>query len=155
MSGWMSSVPGAIDGLLKLLRDMPFLEGVTVLDGPTVTADPIAEAITVGYEDPGTSAVVEGASEPEGLTRDRDREIYTVMCAVEVLLGSSTDLPAARCRAYELFGFVGQVLADNHTLNRAVMMAHLGAHTLSQDQLQQGALARIVFGVDCDAFSRR
>lgn len=154
MPGWTSSVPGAVDSLLALLRDDPALTGVTVLDGPTVTADPILEAVTVGYEDPETAAAVTGTSAPEGLARARDLETFTIACAAEVLLNASTDLSAARVRAYELLGFVGQILADHHNLNSAVMMAHLGAHTLSQEQTQQGALVRIAFGVDCEAYSQ-
>lgn len=154
MPGWTSSVPGAIDNLMTLLREEPLLTGVTVLDGPTVTSDPIFESVTVGFEDPETSAAVTSTSAPEGLARARDLETFTIACAAEVLLSASTDLPAARRRAYELLGFVGQVLAARHTLNNAVMMANLGTHTLSQEQVDQGVLVRIAFGVDCEAFSR-
>lgn len=154
MAGWASSVPGAVDGLLGLFRTAGALGGVSVLDGPTVTADPISEAITVGFED-GTSSAVEATSSGEGLSRARDREQYAITCAVEVLLGSSTDTPAARRRAYELLGVVGQVLAENQRLGGAVMLAEVGTHSLSQEQTPQGAVARIVFGVDCDAFTIR
>jgi hypothetical protein len=154
MAGWTSSVPGAVDGLLELLRSAPSLSGVTVLDGPTVTADPILEAVTVGFEDPETAAAVTATSAPEGLSRARDLETFTIACAAEVLVSASTDLRVARLRGYELLGFVGQILADHHQLNGAVMMAHLGAHTLSQEQTQQGALVRIAFSVDCEAYSQ-
>ena len=150
---WMSSVPGAVDALVGLLASAPGLEGVTVLDGPTVTEQAIMEAVTVGFEDESTAAVVESASEPEGLSRARDRETYSITCAVQVLLGSSVDAPAGRRRAYELFGAVGGVLADSPRLGGAVMLAALGTHTLSNPQTPQGAMAQIVFGVDCDAYS--
>lgn len=154
MPGWTSSVPGAIDSLIALLRAAPSLSGVTVLDGPTVTADPILEAVTVGYEDPETASAVTATSAPEGLARARDLETFTVACAAEVLVAADTELRTARLRGYELLGVVGQILADHHTLDGAVMMAHLGAHALSQEQTQQGALVRIAFGVDCEAYSQ-
>jgi len=149
----MSTVPAAYDALVALLSGAD-LGGAKVLDGPVVTSSAIMEAIIVGYETDDLSAVVEGNSEPEGLSRARDRETYSITCAVQVLCGSSTDMPAARRRAYELFGLVGGALASDPRLGGAVMMASLGTHSLSQPQTQQGALAEIVFGVDCDAFSR-
>ncbi len=152
---WMSSVPGAIDGLVAALRASPDLEGVTILDGPTVTSQAIAEMVTVGFEDESTAAVVESNSAPEGLSRARDRETYTITCASQVLLGSSVDAPSARRRAYALFGAVGGVLAADSRLGGAVMLAALGTHSLSLPQTPQGVMAQIVFGVDCDAFSVR
>lgn len=151
---WMSSVPGAYDALAGVLSDALALEGVTVLDGPVVTDQALMEAVIVGYEDSETSAVVEASNAPEGLGRARDRETYSITCAVEVLLGSSVDMPTARRRAYALLGLVGAVLAQNPRLGGAVMMASLGTHTLSQMQGGQGALAQIVFGVEVDAFTR-
>lgn len=148
---WMSSVPDAYDALVAVLTEA--LEGVMVLDGPVVTEQPVMEAVLVGYEDADTAAVVEASNTPEGLGRDRDREAYSIMCAAQVLLGASTDMPAARRRAYALLGVVGATLARDPRLGGAVMMASLGTHTLSQPQTPQGALAQIVFGVDVDAFT--
>lgn len=154
MAGWASSVPGAIDNLVLILSAAVPLANVAVLDGPTVTADAINEAVTVGYDDGITGSAVTATATAEGISRARDQEAYTINCAIEVLEGSSADLPAARKRAYEILGAIGQILAVNSNLNRTVMMAQMGQHNLSQDQPDQGALARIVFGVDCDAFTR-
>jgi hypothetical protein len=152
---WSSSVPDAYDALVGVLSTATALEGVTVLDGPVVSADPIMEAVTVGFEDESLSAVEDGSNEHEGLSRARDRETFTINCAVQVLLGSSTDMPTARRRAYALFSAVGGALADNPRLGGAVDLAVLGAHTLTQPQTPQGALAQIAFGVDCQSYSRR
>ncbi len=154
MAGWASSVPGAMRNLVSILQAAPALHGVTVLDGPTVTEDVINEAVTIGYDDGVTGSAVTSASEADGISRARDQESYTVNCAVEVLLGSSTDLPAARERAYVILGAIGKILAVNQRLNGAVMIAQLGQHNLSQGQPPEGALARIVFGIDCEAFTR-
>lgn len=152
---WSSSVPDAYDALVGLLSTAPSLGGVRVLDGPVVSADPIMEAVIVGFEDESLAAVEDGSNGPEGLGRTRDREDFTINCAVQVLLGSSTDMATARRRAYELFGVVGGVLAGDPRLGRTVVLASLGSHTLSQPQTPQGALAQITFGVDCQSYSRR
>lgn len=152
---WLSSVPDAYDALFTLLSTAPLLEGVRVLDGPVVTEDAIMEAVIVGYEDESMSAVEDGANEPEGLSRARDREEFTINCAVQVLLGSSTDMPTARRRSYALFSAVGGVLAGSPQLGGVVNLAWLGSHTLTQPQTPQGALAQITFGVDCRGYSSR
>jgi hypothetical protein len=89
------------------------------------------------------------------LARARDRETFTITCAVQVLLGSSTDMPTARRRAYTLFGAVGGVLAEDPHLGKTVLLATLGSHTLTQPQTPQGALVQITFGVDCQSYSLR
>lgn len=154
VADWASSVPGAMRNLVSILQAAPALHDVAVLDGPTVTGDAISEAVTIGYDDGLTGSAVTSASEAEGISRARDQESYTINCAVEVLMGSSADLPAARERAYAILAVVGKILAVNQTLNRAVMIAQLGQHSLSQGQPPEGALARIIFGVDCEAFTR-
>lgn len=151
---WSSSVPEAYDALVALLTSAAAMEGARVLDGPVVSEDPIMEAVIVGFEDESAAAVEEGTNEPEGLARARDRETFTINCAVMVMLGASTDMPAARRRAYELFGAVGRVLADDPQLGKSVTMATLGSHTLTQPQTDQGALAQITFGVDCQSYTR-
>jgi len=152
---WSSSVPEAYDALMGLLLSAASLEDVRILDGPVVTEDAIMEAVIVGFEDESVSAVEEGTNEPEGLSRARDFETFTINCAALVLLGSSTDMPTARRRVYELFGAVGEVLAEDPRLGGAVGMATLGSHTLTQPQTPQGALAQVAFGVDCRSYSRR
>jgi len=152
---WTSSIPGAYDALFALLSTDPSFEGVVVLDGPAVTEDDFMEAVTVGFEDESMSAVEDGMNAPEGLSRGRDHEEFTINCAVQVLLGSSTDMPTARRRAYELLSAVGGVLAGDPRLGGVVSLAALGSHSLTQPQTPQGALAQITFGVDCQSYSRR
>ena len=88
------------------------------------------------------------------LTGAPDRERYTIHNAVSVLNGSS-DMTAARTRAYAILADLGAAIAADPRLGGAVMRAQIAAANLTQSQTQQGALAEIVFDVDCDAFTRR
>jgi hypothetical protein len=155
LMAWMSTVPDALDALVAAFRGAPGLADVTVFDGPTVTASAQQEAITVGddgdQEDP---TAVEGQNTREGLAAAPDREQYGIRCAVIVQDGSG-NISAARRRAYQLLGEVGDVLAADQRLGGAVMMAQLGASTLAQGQDEDGATATISFNIEVDAFSRR
>lgn len=152
---WMSTIPDAVDALVAAFRAAPGLSGVKVFDGPVVTASGQMEAVTVGdvgdQEDP---TAVEGQNTREGLAATRDREQYTIRCAVLVLNGAG-DASAARRRAYQLLGEIGEVLAADQRLGGAVMIAQLGSSTLSQDQDETGATATVAFNVEVDAFTRR
>ena len=95
-----------------------------------------------------------GAASPEGLAVLPDRERYAVMCAAEVI-DPGSDLPAARTRAYALHAACGAAIAVDHTLGKAVLRASLGIGSLQQQQTSGGALARVVFPVNCEAFTGR
>lgn len=151
---WASTAPAAIAGLVATLGGSAVLDGVAVFDGPVVNGSTAVEVITVGYtggEDEDSADATEAIA---GLSVQQSRERYVVRCAASVRNGSA-DMAAARNRAYDLLGYVGEALAGDKTLSGAVMKAMLGAHTLRQAQDSRGALATVVFEVAVDAFTRR
>jgi hypothetical protein len=158
MAGYYSTVPAAISGLVTAFRTSTGLglAGVPVRDGPELTQASGQEAVAVGYTGDQNESVVEGAASPEGLAVLPDRERYAVMCAAEVV-DAGSDVAAARTRAYELHAACGAAIAADHTLGKAVLRASLGIGSLQQQQQQTsgGALARIVFPVNIDAYTSR
>ena len=110
--------------------------------------------MTVGYAGEMTPSAVEGTLVAEGLAVTPSREQYTIQCVITVTR-MNTDIVAARTRAYELLGCVGQVLVLNHTLGGLVMSARIAAVTLTQSQGTSGAGAAVMFGVEVDAYSGR
>jgi hypothetical protein len=76
------------------------------------------------------------------------------MCAAEVV-DAGSDVAAARTRAYELHAACGAAIAADHTLGKVVLRASLGIGSLQQQQTTGGALARVVFPVNVDAYTSR
>lgn len=151
---WVSSVPVAMTNLLATLGAASDLSSVLVLDGPTVTSAPASEAVTVGFTTEGNPEAVSARVRPEGAATTPNRENFTINCAIHVIRGDG-NVPLARARAYELLGVIGDAIAANNTLSRAVMNAGIGDHSLTQLQGGKGALIDLRFGVDCDAFTGR
>jgi hypothetical protein len=155
---YQSSVPAAITGLVTAFRTSTSLglasPPVPVRDGPALTATPGLEAVAVGYTGNANEDVVTGAASPEGLAVLPDRERYAVTCTIEVVDGDG-DITAARARAYVLHAACGAAIAADHTLGKAVLRASLGIGSLQQQQTSGGALARVVFPVNVDAYTSR
>lgn len=153
---YASSVPAAIAAITAAFRTSTSLglAGVPVRDGPELTAAPGLEAVAVGYTGNQDEDVVTGAASPEGLAVLPDRERYAVMCAIEVI-DPDGDVAAARARAYQLHAACGQALAAGPKLGGAVLRASLGIGSLQQQQTPNGALARVVFPVNVDAYTSR
>lgn len=149
---WSSSAPDAVDALVDTFRAAPEFQDITVWDGPEVSKATPREMLSVAFTGDENDSDVEASSAAEGLGL-RDRETFTVRCAAAVVMGS-TDMRAARRRAYELYAAAGAVLARDHTLARRVMRARLGSHNFKQLQTDRGAQALVVFGIDVDAFTR-
>lgn len=153
---YSSSVPAVITALLAAFRTSAALglAGVPVRDGPVLTAAPDLEAVAVGYTGDQARDVVAGTASPEGLAVLPDRERYAVTCAIEVIDGEG-DLAAARARAYQLHAACGAAIAVDHTLGKVVLRASLGIGSLQQQQAPNGALARVLFPVNVDAYTSR
>jgi hypothetical protein len=151
---WSSRVPDALDAIVDAFKVAPEFEGVTVWDGPEVSKTAAQEMLTVGFTGDDNDNDVESTSLPEGLAASPDRETFTVRCAAAVLKGS-TEMRAARRRAYELYSAAGAVLARDPRLDGVVLRARLGSHTFKQVQSDRGAQALVIFGIDCDAYTRR
>lgn len=153
---YYSSVPAAIAGLVTAFRTSTGLgaAGVPVRDGPELTAAAGLEAVAAGYSGDQNTSVVTGTASPEGLAGLPDRERYAVTCCAEVI-DKNGDITAARTRAYALHAACGAAIAADHTLGGAVLRASIGIGSLQQTQTQAGALARVVFPVNIDAFTSR
>jgi hypothetical protein len=164
MPGYTSTVPAAITGLIAVFKAAPALEGVAIHDGPNVSESKALEAIAVGFTGEHlsrTGAYPEIAQPVAEVTASLDgqlslmsvREQYPLRCMVAVMNGAK-NIAAARTRAYELLSACGAAVAADKKLGGAVALAMLGSHTLSQQQMQRGAVATIVFEVNCDAWTR-
>ena len=155
---YSSSVPAAIAALVAAFSASTALGAATVpvpvKDGPVLTAATGTEAVAVGYTGNQAQAVATGTATPEGLGAGPDRERYAIMCAAEVI-DASGNLPAARVRAYQLHAACGAAITADRTLGRTVLNAVPGPGTLLQQQTTNGALARVVFPVNIDAYTTR
>lgn len=153
MDLWQSKVPAAIDALVATFTTADGLQDVTVLDGPSVSQARVQEIVSVGYTGMEDQADVDAVAVGEGLGGTADREQFSIRCVAAVTRGS-TEMAAARKRAYELFGASAVALAANRTLNGTVLRAMVGSHSLTQYQTDQGAQAAVNFTVDCDSYTR-
>jgi hypothetical protein len=153
---YSSSVPAAITALVAAFTASASLggAGVDVRDGPQLRAAGVTEGVAAGYAGPQTPVVVTGTASPEGMGTGADRERYAVLCTIEVINGSG-DIAAARTRAYQLHAACGAAIGADRTLGHAVLQASPGIGNLQQQQTAGGALARIVFPVNCDAYTTR
>jgi hypothetical protein len=151
-----SSVPGVIGALVAAFRTSTGLglAGVPVRDGPALTDTPGVEAVAVGYAGDQAEAIVTGTASPEGLGVLPDRERYAVTCCIEVIDGDG-DIAAARTRAYQLHAACGAAIAVDHTLGKTVLRASIGIGSLQQKQTSGGAMARVRFPVNVDAYTTR
>lgn len=144
-----SRVPDAIDNLVALFEAAPALAGVTVVDGPIVTNDPLREAIFVGYDgDPdGEGQAVDFGQEWASIGQLAKDETFSVTCAVVVWRGSTKVRPV-RVRAYELMAAVGVVLRTDPSLGLPPpTVVALASGSLFQAQRQSGLECRIPFQV--------
>ena len=151
---YTSTVPAVVAALTAALQASPSLAGVPVHDGPELTDTGGTEGVAVGYTGDQATDAVTGTATREGLGVLPDREQYSVFCVVEVIdPGGST--AAARARAYQLHAACGAAVAADHTLAGTVLRASTGFGALLQQQTTGGALARVVFPVDVDAYTSR
>lgn len=143
-----STVDGAITALCALLSASGDLTGVTVHDGPPMTAE-TPEWIAIGYQ-PDTVDSVQLVYEWAALGQRHQEEHYDILCSLVSTSGDEA-IAARRSRAIALRDAVAAVLADNPTLSDTVRIAHLSGATLRQQQTSQGALAGFTFTVSVQA----
>lgn len=149
---YTSTVPAALTALAGAVAAA--LPGVEVTDGPPLRNTAAAEAVSIGYSPSEDVDATEVTTTQEGMAGTPDRETFLVHCSLGVLSGDR-DLSAARARAYELHGAVGQAVADNPDLRGVVMAAAMGDHSLRQSDTDAGMLARINFTIRVDAYTSR
>lgn len=151
---WQSRVPAVLDALVALWAGTPQLSGI-VQDGPIPVASASTEVLAVGADDGDDEGVsTQGLVAAEGMGSRPDREQFTVTCLVAVMDGAS-DMKAARDRAFELVAAASEAVTQDRTLGGVVMRAHVRGLSLRQLQTDGGALARVLFGVACDAYTVR
>lgn len=153
---YYSSVPRVLPALVAAFKGWPSLgvAGVPVRYGPELTQASGSEAVAVGFTGDANEDVVTGTASPEGMAVLPDRERYAVMCAIEVI-DPGSDIPAAVDRAYALHAACGAAIAADHSLGKVVLRASVGIGSLQMQQTASGALARVVFPVNVDAFTAR
>lgn len=149
---WSSTVPDALNALVSTFAAA--VPDTAVIDGPTVGSRGLSEAVVVGWTGGDNDTAVEANLAPGDLSVISDREQYTVHCMVSALNGASS-ISAARGRVYALFALLGAALAADPSLGGVVMTSRMVSGNLSQEQAQQGAIADLLFDVECDAFTRR
>lgn len=143
-----STQDSAIVALCSLLSAAPALSGVTVHDGPPMSAE-TSEWIAVGFS-PGEAVAVDATYEWAQIGAQRHEEHYDILCSLVTNSGDE-GMPARRTRAVALRDAVAAVLYANPTLSGAVRIAHMSAAQLVQEQTPQGASAGYTFRVSCAA----
>jgi len=129
--------------------------GVPAVDGAIVSDASSSEAVVIGWvsAEDGTG-VVQGVSTVDGGGPAPAHESYTIRCGILVNDGNASRLPAARDRACQLYGQIGQVLAEDPTLGGLATLVNLSDFSLDQVQDAAGATVTIAFGVAVDAYTR-
>lgn len=151
---WASTAPAAVAGLVATLDALALDDTTSIADGPVLNGSGVTKSIHVTWVDEQAPEAITGQFTVEGYAVSPDREQYTINCAIRVLQGSGNAVQA-RTDAFDLLAQVGGAIAASKTLGGAVMMAMLGAWTLTAAQGKRGAEIMLRFGVDCDAFTQR
>jgi hypothetical protein len=148
------TAPQVIADLLAALASA--LPGTDVLDGPVVSAAPLPEAVTVGFQDgeAGIQAITAELTK-EQYADNPLREQYTVNCSIAVIAATGVT-SEARARCFELLALVNDVLAaDETSFTVPVLSAQLGRYSLNQFPGSRGMVVQLNFGIDVDAFTQQ
>jgi hypothetical protein len=142
-----SRIPDVIAALVALARTDPELKGVAVADGPEVSESQELEWLIPGWDgDPnGDFQAAQSSTAWSDLGPGREEE-FQVTVAVIVNRGD-TDVPAARARAYEIFGRVEAWLRADPGLGLRSLEAGIGGTQLVQDQTDNGAQVRLALSI--------
>lgn len=146
---WGSTAPLAAATLTE--RWTAALAGVVVIRGPVVSTSTTLKGVNVAYQDANTTAY-EGRFDPAGYAALPSQEQYTINCLITVRNGGK-DAVGAETEAFTLLGLIGGDLAADQTLAGLALSARLGEWAMGTTQTNTGANARLVFGVDIDAFT--
>lgn len=152
--GWQSSLPGAIDQLVLIAKQAPELADIVVRDGPQMENDAALSVLYIGWTGGTGDVDADARIIPEGMAGNPDREQSMIQCTAWVVSGS-TEIGDVRRAAYAILSGLGAAIDRDRTLNRTVMRASIGDHTLTQQQTPAGAQVAVAFAVDTDAFTRR
>ncbi|MFD9225382.1 hypothetical protein ACFWDI_36480 [Streptomyces sp. NPDC060064] len=149
-----SRVPAAVDALLAILRAVPALEAVHIVDGPPSVNLTERQRIYVGWQPSGEASVALTQDFAAAGARTRD-EAFEIFCYAESR-GGDKDMALQRTRVFELVAAVETALRatdlapEAPTLNGTVLWSHITAGNLTQQQ-DQGALTGLDFTITCRA----
>ncbi|GGZ28444.1 hypothetical protein GCM10010387_22380 [Streptomyces inusitatus] len=150
-----SRVPAAVDALLAILRTVPALADVRIIDGPPAANLTERHRIYVGWQPGGESGVSLTQDFASAGARRRDED-FAISCYAESRTGDK-DMSLRRARVFEIVAAVETALRATDTsphaptLGGAVLWAHLTTGDLLQEQGPDGALAGLAFSVTCRA----
>jgi hypothetical protein len=146
---WGSTVPTTLTALVTMFGAASPV--TLVFNGPTLTAEPWTEAVTVGSPDAQTPNAAEGVWQVEGMAPVPSREQYTVNCLLEVLSGAD-DQTVDRARLFTIFNLYGAALATDPTLGGTVLSARMGVFALREIPADVSS-TQLQFGVLVDAYT--
>lgn len=161
-----SKVPALIDYLVTTFTasaalasvQMGGVTGVTVLDGPQVTAAPAQLLLYVGLDDPDSEGAVSAASLTQsynGLDASKRDEFTSVNCVAEAWAGTD-DLHTVRVGAFAILAAVETVVrgnADQFGGNATVADPGVTGGELLQNTTDRGAVAWVRFQITFRSFT--
>lgn len=149
-----SKVPAVIDYLVTLFTNAQAttLNGVTVFDGPAVTADPAPLALWVGVDDPDATAATVAASSTQewaGLGHQSRNELLSVRCVAQAWSGAD-DVRTVRQSVYAIIAAVEDLVRNDAALGGNLLFTSPGVTNGELRQLTSGAgaAARVTFTID-------
>lgn len=142
---WQLCAPDAVDALLALAQT---LTATDVADGPKFTASQ-ARALVIGAPD-GQVEGVEHQLEGVGYSSEQE-QTFTIYCRAEAVI--DTSVSTARAAAYAALTDLAALVNADPTLGEVVMQAAVVDVSYSPIQNERGYIARVRFGVQCDAFT--
>jgi len=154
-----SRVPAVIDYLVTAFTAAATLGAATppvaVYDGPVETDAPAQLVLWVGMDDPDSEEAPIGAeseSEWGSLGALARNEQITVHCVAEAWSGP-TDVATVRTSAFNIVAAVETLLRADVNLGGTLPSgwAEVTGMQLRQNNVSQGAVARVAFHIDCRA----
>jgi hypothetical protein len=143
-----STVNAAISGFISQLAASTDLVGVTVHDGPPVTAE-TPEWIAVGYQ-PGSTESVSMSYDWAQIGGQRSEETYELLCSFAVRTGDQA-MSTLRARGFQIRNAIAAAISTDRTLGGAVRLAHMSEAVLHQEQTDRGAAIGFTFTLACVA----
>ena len=149
-----SRVPAALEALLAILRALPALEAVRIVDGQEAVNLTDRHRIHVGWSPSAESAVTLQQEWNGAGARTRD-EVFFIACYAESR-GGDKDMALRRAKVFELVAAVEQALrATNEapeapTLDGTVLWSEVTTGDLFQSHAE-GAIAGLAFTIACRA----
>ena len=148
----MSAVPGAVDGLLALMRTSAVLsaDGVLICDGPWLHRPEEPDVVVIGWL-PEEGPTVAWHSDHASLRIGDTTEEFTIQGLVSAWRGD-TDMASVRHRADELLEAVRVAVQLDQTLGGSVAVAQLFTLSQAHWQMEKGVEVPIQFGIRARVF---